>query len=314
MGQPVRALVRKGSEYFWLNDTGASYFFGDLRDPRSLNRACAGVQYLIACSGIERETRDNHHSTVTVDGHASLWAAAQERGVERAVYISALGVDRGYPIPWFDAKKKAEESLAASGLSWTALRPAPYTRVFAEFARQAARRGSVWVPGPATNKIAPIAVSNLALTAISCLDLESVRDRAVEVAGPEVMTAREALDRALALGGEGGTAHTMPALAAKALSRAVRPAGKRWEHRMKHLARWFNEDFTAPMDELIAATGIELMPYEDAVKSDLEEIMPLEDPNARDERVVHQKFEAVIYEPGEVDYESLPSGPLRYDE
>ena len=24
----VRALVRAGSEYFWLNDTGCTYFFG----------------------------------------------------------------------------------------------------------------------------------------------------------------------------------------------------------------------------------------------------------------------------------------------
>jgi uncharacterized protein YbjT (DUF2867 family) len=313
LGQPARALVRKGSEYFWLNDTGAAYFFGDLRDARSLDRACAGVKYVIACSGVEHETRDNDHTRVTVDGHAALWAAAKGRGVERIVYISAMGVDRGYPIPWFDAKKKAEDSLAASGVPFAILRPAPFTRVFAELARQAARSGSVWLPGPATNELAPIGVPNLALYAIAALDLEAANNRAIEVAGPETMTAREAVERAIALGGEPGTVHTMPASAAKVAARLVRPIGRRWEHKLKHKARWFTDPFTAPMAELVAATGIELTGYDAAIQADFAEIIPLEDPDARDERVVHQKFEATIYEPGEVDYESLPSGPLRYE-
>ena len=30
---PVRALVRSGSYYYRLNDTGCGYFFGDLRNP-----------------------------------------------------------------------------------------------------------------------------------------------------------------------------------------------------------------------------------------------------------------------------------------
>ncbi len=313
MGQPVRALVRAGSEYFWLNDTGAAYFFGDLRDARSLVRACAGVQYVIACSGVDHETRDNDHTRLTVDGHANLWSAARERGVERVVYVSAMGVDRDYPVPWFDAKRQAEASLAASGLPWTALRPAPYTRWFVEMARRAAQRGSVWAPGPGKNRIAPIAVPNVALHAIAALEIEEWRDRAVDLAGPEEMTAREALERAILAGGV-GSARFPPAGLVKAAARLVRPLGRRWEHELGHKSRWFTDDFVAPTEAVVAATGIALTSYDEAIAADLAEIVPLEDPNARDERVVHQKFEATVYEPGEVDIESLPTGPLRYDE
>jgi uncharacterized protein YbjT (DUF2867 family) len=313
MGQPVRALVRAGSEYFWLNDTGAAYFFGDLRDPRSLERACSGIRYVVACSGIDHETRDNDHAKLTVEGHANLWAAARAKGVEHVVYVSAMGVDRGYTIPWFDAKRQAEESLAASGLSWTALRPAPFTRWFAEMARRAARKGTVWAPGPGTNPVAPIAVPNLALLAISALDLDDWRGRAVEIAGPEAMTAREALERALALGGEEGKARFPPAAAVKIAARLSRPLGRRWEHELSHKSTWFTEGFVADPEPIVAASGIALTGYDAAVQADLAEIVPLEDPNARDERVVHQKFDATVYEPGEADIESLPAGPLRYD-
>lgn len=313
-GQPVRALVRKGSEYFWLNDTGAAYFFGDLRDPRSLHRALANVNFVIACSGVEYETRENDHTKVTVEGHTALWNAAKERGVQRVVYVSAMGVDRDYPVPWFDAKKKAEDALAASGVDYVALRPAPFTRIFAELARKAAKKGSVWVPGPADNEVAPIAVPNVALYTIAALELDAWKNRAIELAGPETMTARAALDRALAQGGDGGQARTLPSPAVRAVARGVRPIGRRFEHRLKHYNRWFSDPFTTPMDALVQLTGIELTPFDKAIATDLEEIVPLEDPNARDERVVHQKFDATIYEPGEVDYESLPSGPLRYDE
>ena len=130
LDQPVRALVRRGSEYFWLNDTGCSYFFGDLRDEESLVRACSGVEHVVVCSGIDVESRGNDHQSMTVDGHAALWRASRTAGVERVVLVSALGVERGYPIPWFDARLQAEQSLRQSGVDWSILRPAPPTRPF----------------------------------------------------------------------------------------------------------------------------------------------------------------------------------------
>jgi uncharacterized protein YbjT (DUF2867 family) len=313
MGQPVRALVRKGSHYYWLNDTGCNYFFGDLRDTLSLRRACTGAEYMIVCSGVSTETRANNHTTVTVEGHQRLWEAAAERGVKHVVYVSAMGVEREYPVPWYGAKLQAEQSLAESGLNYTILRPAPFTRTFAELARRAVLRGTAWVPGPADNTVAPLALADAALYAIAALDLDAARNRAVEVCGPEEMTARDALDRAMAAAGE-GQIRTMPSAAAGIAARFARPLGKRWEHRVRHLATWFSDDFTCDMAGMVAATGIEPTPFDEAIRSDMQEVIALEDPKARDEKVVHRKFDATVYTPGEVTWESLPSGPLRYED
>lgn len=317
MGQPVRALVRKGSHYYWLNDTGCSYFFGDLRDDLSLERACTGMTYLVACSGVETETKANNHTTVTVEGHEKLWRAASERGVKHVVYVSAMGVEREYPIPWYGAKLEAEQALAESGLAYTIVRPAPYVRTFAEIARRAVHRGSHWVPGPATNTVAPIAVPDVALYAIACLDLPAARNRAVEVCGPEEMTAREALDRALEVAstdGVDGQIRSLPPLAAHLAARMARPLGKRWEHRLRHYGTWFSDDFSCDMSGMIGATGIQLTPFQDALENAVAQVIALEDPKARDEKVVHRKFDATVYRPGEVAWETLPAGPLRYED
>ena len=46
----VRVLVRKGSHYYWLNDTGCAFFFGDLLDPVSqiLGFYCLAEQMSLA--------------------------------------------------------------------------------------------------------------------------------------------------------------------------------------------------------------------------------------------------------------------------
>lgn len=313
MGQPVRALVRKGSEYFWLNDTGCNYFFGDLRDELSLSRACTGVEYLIACSGVETETKGNDHTTVTVKGHANLWAAAKSRGVKHVVYVSAMGVDRDYAIPWYGAKREAEQSLVESGLSYTILRPAPYTRVFGEMAVRAASGRQVFVPGPATNTLAPIAAGDAALYAIACLDLQAARGAAIEIAGPESMTGRQALDRALAAAG-GGQIRSIASPLSAVVTRLARPVGKRWQHKLMHYSTWFTDDFVCDMSGLVAASGVQLTPFDTAIQRDVEEVTALADPRARDEKVVHRKFDATVYSPGEVAYEDLPAGPLRYED
>jgi uncharacterized protein YbjT (DUF2867 family) len=314
MGHPVRALVRKGSEYYWLNDTGCSYFFGDLRDERSLRRATSGIRYVIACSGVDRETTENHHQRTTVDGHAALWDAAAQRGVEHAVYLSALGVGRGWPVPYFHAKEQVESSLASSNLRWTVLRPAPTSRLFAEIARSAAHHGRVVIPGPGTNLVAPIATATLALYAIAALEAPSARNSIVEVAGTESLTAREAVSRALRLGGGDGTAIYLPSRASTLLARLSRPIGRRWEHHLLHRHRWFSEPLTAPMERWLAEIGIRPPLFADAVQADLDELLPMEDPEQRAARVVHQRFDATVYTPGVAPLSSLPAGPLRYED
>jgi len=313
VGQPVRALVRRGSAYFWLNDSGCAYFFGDLRDPSSLNRACKGITHLVACSGINLESRDNNHTSVTVEGHQALWDAARAQGVGRVIYVSAVGVERGYPVPWFDARRQAEETLMASGLEWVILRPSVFTRTFVEIARWKRQGNFLLIPGSGNNPVSPISLSDVALYVMACLELPWAVGRTIELFGPETLSAREVLDIATDVSGLDLKILPVPERVVSVLAQASRPVGLRWKHRLEHLKQWFSDDFSGSSHGLVQATNIPMRGVREAIEADVDALRPLEDPQARENQVVHRRFEATVYRPGEVALDSLPDGPLRYD-
>lgn len=123
-GQPVRALVRDSSDYSQIQATGVEIALGDLKVPESLNRACLGVERIIATA--TAATRGDEDTVESVDraGYAHLIAAAKAAGVEQFVFVSAHGFDAASPVPLARAKADTEAALQASGLGYTILRPA----------------------------------------------------------------------------------------------------------------------------------------------------------------------------------------------
>src|SRR5580704_9125223 len=91
-GQPVRALVRPGSNLEALGGLEVEYFEGDLRDARSLQRAMQGVRRVFHVAADYRlwapkpeEIYENN-----VEGTRKLLAAAKRAGIERIVYTSTV--------------------------------------------------------------------------------------------------------------------------------------------------------------------------------------------------------------------------------
>lgn len=309
LGLDVRALVRKGSEYYWLNDTGCGFFFGDLLDSVSLRRACRDVQYLVVASGVTEETRSNNHTTVTMEGHANLFQAARARGVEKVVMLSCLGVDRGYPIPSFEARKAAEQQLIESGLDYTILRTGLHEHFFLDMAWKVHDKGSVLLPGEGHNRLQPVATRDVALMAAASLDLDSVRNQVVEVGGAEVLSARSCFESACEVVGVPASGKVLPGPAVKLGSKLGRPV-RRYAHKLAEGAAWFGDDFEVDAAALQARFNIQLGSFQDALVQTNEVYKVMRDPDAREKRMVHPQFYATVYEPGEVDWASLPEGPV----
>lgn len=310
LGLDVRALVRKGSEYYWLNDTGCGFFFGDLLDPVSLRRACRDVQYLIVASGVTTETRSNNHTTVTLEGHANLFEAARQRGVQKVVMLSCMGVDRGYEVPSFYARKGAEEQLVNSGLDYTILRASVHEHFFLDMAWRVHDRGSIMLPGDGDNQLQPLASRDLALMAAASLDLDDVANQTVEVAGPDVLTARQAFDAACNVVGVEPSATILPSPAVQLGKRIGRPI-RRYTHKLAEMSTWFSQDFTVDAAALAARFNIPLTSFSDALQDTNEVYKVMRDPDSREKRMVHPQFYATVYEPGEADWASLPDGPIK---
>jgi dihydroflavonol-4-reductase len=98
-GEPVRVLMRPSSTNRAVSDLSLEYVTGDLRDPGSLEKAMAGVQYVFHVAADYRlwAKRSKEIYESNVGGTKNLLAAAKRAGVEKIIYtstVATIAVDR----------------------------------------------------------------------------------------------------------------------------------------------------------------------------------------------------------------------------
>jgi dihydroflavonol-4-reductase len=177
-GRHVRAMLRPGSERPWLAQEGVEIVEADLRDERSLRRACRGARALLHCAAHKGlwSRHDREQRRVNVEGTSALLRAAHEQGLERIVHVSttaAVGATREpevlderaswnlhrLGIQYVNSKHEAEEralSAAWAGMPVVVVNPGALfgPRLFGEPASTLARlRGGAqkWVPPGGTS-------------------------------------------------------------------------------------------------------------------------------------------------------------------
>jgi dihydroflavonol-4-reductase len=116
-GEDVRVLMRPSSTNRAISDLSLEYVTGDLRDPASLDRAVAGVQYIFHVAADyrlwARKSGDIYESNVV--GTKNLLAAAKRAGsgLERFIYtstVATIAVDRPQ-LPNESTDAKLEEMV-----------------------------------------------------------------------------------------------------------------------------------------------------------------------------------------------------------
>lgn len=181
---------------------------GDVRTGDGLGEALAGVDALaiaIAFRGYPMESPRRHRTFMELDagGTEHLVEAARQAGVRRIVYVSGAGAAPDAKRHWFRAKWRAEEAVRGSGLTWTIIRPtwiygprdAALNR-FLGFAR--------WLPFvPLTNLgnqvLAPVFIDDAARLVADSIVADEAFDQVFELGGPDALTMREIIRRALGI-------------------------------------------------------------------------------------------------------------------
>jgi len=96
-GQPVRALVRRGSDTSVLDGWGVEKAVGDLTDPASLAEAAKGVHTVYhAAAQVGDWGPWGRFVAVTIKGTANMLAAARQAGVKRFLHVSSIS-SYGHP-------------------------------------------------------------------------------------------------------------------------------------------------------------------------------------------------------------------------
>jgi uncharacterized protein YbjT (DUF2867 family) len=192
-GREVRVLVRPGSDHGALVEAGAEAVFGDLKDPASLEQACAGVDTVVTTANSAARGGDDTVETVELRGNRNLIDAARAAGVRHFVFTSALGASEESPVPFLAAKAAAERHLRESGLSYTILVPNVFMEIwFPMLVAGPVQAGQpVALYGEARRKHTFVSVSDVAAFAVAAVDHPSAVGRSIPIGGPAALSWRD---------------------------------------------------------------------------------------------------------------------------
>ena len=196
-GDQVRALTRVTSapeKVERLKRLGAEVVQGDLREPRSLVAACAGVNAVISTvtTILTSQPGDSFEAT-DGEGNKSLVDAARKAGVQKFVFVS-FDTTKSPDNPLTRAKIAAEEHLKASGIDYTILHPTFFCESWLGpmlFADTEACTAKVY--GRGTQKFRYVTVGDVAEFAVQSLTNPAARNAVIPVGGPDEISQREAV-------------------------------------------------------------------------------------------------------------------------
>jgi NADH dehydrogenase len=210
--EPVRCLVRDPRR-LGPERVRVQIALGDLGDPASFRHALRGVRTVVHLAATER---DQAHATIEeIDGVATwrLLRAAEAAGVERFVFLSPLGATRHHRSRVHRTKALAEQAVAEAALDTTILR---CSLIYAPGDTKLALLEGLAllpvVPVTATMgraRVQPVWADDVAACIAAVLDADTLPP-ALEIAGPETLTFRAAVERALAVGGRRRRMVTVP--------------------------------------------------------------------------------------------------------
>lgn len=190
-GHPVRALVRDPRR-LGRNRVDVQLVLGDLArlgDTRLRRQAMRGVDTVIHLAAAIRDQPGAPVEEVTGLATARLLRAAEQSGVERFVFFSAIGATEFQRTRFFRAKALAEEAVLASPLATTVFAPSiVYDRddPWVTIMRRLALLPFLPISGSGKARFQPIWAGDVAAAVLAAL--QGSEGGRYELAGPQVMT------------------------------------------------------------------------------------------------------------------------------
>jgi uncharacterized protein YbjT (DUF2867 family) len=189
-GHQAVALARSETAAGAVTALGARPVSGDLNDARSL----AGAFTAARCDVLVNLASLGF-------GHApAIIGAAERTGIKRAVFVSTTAVTTRLTAGSKQVRLAAEESIRASALDWTILRPTmiygdPGDRNLSRLLSLLGRAPVLPVPGGQRLQ-QPVHAADVADAVLAAAERPAAAGRSYDVAGPEPLTFTELLQTA----------------------------------------------------------------------------------------------------------------------
>ena len=213
-------LVSKADE---LKALGAQPIRADLHDRESLEFALRGVDTVVAAAHSFLGRKEEASEKVDDIGHRALIEASKKSDVKHFVYTSALGAASDHPVDFWRTKARIERYLQDSGLAHTIIRPAAFIDFHAyQLIGKAVIDGkTVMLIGPGRNPRNFVAADDVAKVIIGALRIPSLRGQAIDIGGPENLTAHQVIETFEKLSGKRAKVRHMPLTVARVMAKAT---------------------------------------------------------------------------------------------
>ncbi|MEZ4432910.1 MAG: NAD(P)H-binding protein [bacterium] len=206
-GHAVRALARRPHPA----PPGVTAITADVNDfeatARALDGAAAAIYLVHGLADPRFRRRD-------LDAARRFGAAARAAGVERIVYLGALGDADGDRTPHVTSRREVAAALRLRGIPVTELRAAVVvgrgSAVIELFRRLAARSPLLVAPHGSARRVQPIALADAVAALLAPLADDTPGDATHEIGGDTVLTWHAFMQRCLPCLGSHRRLHAMP--------------------------------------------------------------------------------------------------------
>ena len=191
----------------------------DLILPEDLERVLSGVDVVVHAAGILRESEGQSFERAHVGATANLIDACKAAGVEKIIYLSALGVRANAQSNYLRTKHEAERLIEGSGLRYTIFRPSLVfgagDRLISHLLSMVRYSPLVPVITDADIELQPIWVGDVATAVVRSLDDPATDGQAFDLGGPTTMTFQDLIDTVKRVSGRSAISVHVPAFLAE---------------------------------------------------------------------------------------------------
>lgn len=228
-GHKVRLLSRRAKRDAKRYAGDVEIFPADVSDAPSLADCANGCEAVVHISGIaEEKPPRTTFQKVNVDGTMHLLAEAASAGVRRFVYLSSLGADTGGSA-YHESKRRAEALVRDYPLEWVILRPGnvfgPGDEVASMLLKMVRGLPVVPVVDQGLQPFQPIWFKDLGRAIALSVDQPGIEGQVHELAGEEVTTTSDIIDRLSAITDRHPPQMPMPSWAAQIGTRLAEALG-----------------------------------------------------------------------------------------
>jgi len=229
-GHEVRLLARHATDDARQWPSEVTPIVGDVSDVASVRGAADGCDAVLHVAGIVEESPPAvTFRRVNVEGTANILTEAERAGVQRLVFVSSLGAPQG-ESDYHRSKREAERIVERFAGNWTICRPGnvygPGDGQISVMLRLV-RGVTPLVPkvGSGDQTFQPIWWEDLAAALATVVERDDLAGQALDVAGAEVTSQNDLLERMSRITGRDVQSVPLPELLASLSAKAISMVG-----------------------------------------------------------------------------------------